>query len=48
MSYNSTTYATLPLALMAYKYSELQMSFATQFFLQGLLQNTPFSHNDSQ
>ncbi len=47
MSCNSATHATCPLALMMYKYSELQMSSSIQKLnCKANLQNIPFSHSE--
>jgi len=49
VSCNSATHVTCLLTLMTYKYSELQMSFATQKLNYKACYKTPFfSHNESQ
>jgi len=42
VNYNYTTHVTCPLALIAYKYNELQMSYATQKLSYKANCKTPF------
>jgi len=45
MNYNPATHATCLLALIMYKYSELQIFGATQNWVAGQSQNTHFSYS---